>query len=202
MKAEYIRPKFLAFLNRRAIPRHLDNKADVQRDEIAALLRAVTAVCPDRNYQEWWPRFEDALDEAADYRTWPTVSEIRKASSQCSRGVAVSGGPVEFDTNRINADRIKAGHPVGDFWVYGRGAAELLESGLVTEEDLKPLRSKLFFAMVDVLGEEPALEREKAFKAHHAAAVEMLRNKTRRRQPVSVRARGMSRVNEHGEVVE
>lgn len=202
MKADYLRPKFFLFLERRAIPRHLEGKPDAQKAEMAALLRSVTAVCPDRGFQEWWPRFEDALDEAADYRTWPTVAEIRKASASVRTAGPSRSEPVTFDPMQINAGRIQRGEDVGDFWLYGRGAAELLEAGLVTEDELKPLRSKLFFAMRDEWGDEPALAKEAEYKATHAAAVEMIKDKVRRRRRVQIGARQMTKVNEWGEVVE
>ena len=44
------------------------------------------------------------------------------------------------DSYKINADRIRNKEPVGENWLWGRGAASLVHFGYLTEAELEPHR--------------------------------------------------------------
>lgn len=173
MKADYLKDKFYRYLERHTPPAFL--KTDQSRvDEMDALLRAVLRIAPDQNFQEWWPRFEDNLDRSLKTRAWPTVFEINKAApdNRPIAGEEKVGEEWEPDTLKIQSDRIKSGKLVADTWIFGRAAVELVQSGYVTEEDLKPYRSGSFFRMKSVQGEEFARKVERDMRDRHDAARE------------------------------
>ena len=72
---------------------------------------------------------------------------------------------------RVNANRIKAGEAVGDDYIYGGLAAELLKIRRITENDLRPYRSSMFFADRSLHGEDIAKRKEGERKAKHDAAL-------------------------------
>jgi hypothetical protein len=170
-RKEYIQGAFGRYLDRRSVPQHIAGNAAARTDEMAALFRAVMKAAPESNYQEWWPRMEDAIDSIMRTRVWPTVNEVRAAARLVQKdGFSAKTSPVvQFDPVTINAKRIREGEPVGDEWIYGVRAVSLLSNGL-TEDDLTPYRSGFYFNMVKTWGEETARKREKGYREKHDAA--------------------------------
>lgn len=173
-KSDYLTRVFSGYLDRRSVPQHLHGKDAAQADEFSALIRSVVKCAPESNYQEWWPRMEDAIDSIMRTRVWPTVNEIRGAARLVTKNAPEKKASSDWEANpvAINARRIRAGEPVADAWCYGRCAVDLLLSGQITEGDLAPYRSGMFFKERDVIGEETARTREKSRRARHDAALE------------------------------
>lgn len=95
-------------------------------------------------------------------RMWPTVAHFVKAMDQTqdrSRSAA-SEQPTEIDALKMAAQRMNAGEKVGDSYIYGRQADELLEKGMVSAETMQGYRSGLFFAAKNAVGEPYALRLE------------------------------------------
>jgi hypothetical protein len=74
---------------------------------------------------------------------------------------------------QIAAKRIANGEAVGDEWIYGRRALELIEGGLVTEGQLRAYRSALFFRMRDMWGEDAAKKAEAELIQRHEGAKDL-----------------------------
>ncbi len=167
----FITGKVRSFLDRKSVPHNLDGKPEAQMDELSALVRAVLRYSPRVEYEDWWPRFEDRLDEECTTRGWPKVSDIKKAASGL-RGpvVKLMAEGNETDPMKINAKRINAGDGVGDSWVYGRGAVELLRGDHVDLDTMRKYRSSLFFNAKAVYGENLAKKMESDLVARHRAA--------------------------------
>ena len=72
---------------------------------------------------------------------------------------------------RVNTNRIKSGEAVGDDYIYGGLAAELLKVRKITENDLMPYRSSMFFADRSLHGEDIAKRKERERKEKHDAAL-------------------------------
>lgn len=168
-RTDYLSRCLSDYLERRAIPRNLHGNEKAQADEFAALVRSVNRLAPEENFQEWWPRLEDRLDAMLTTRAWPTVNEIRGAAKLVSKSgpVVVGGNEWSLDPLKISARRIKEKQAVGDEWIYGKGAAELVSTSAVSEEDLKPYRSSLFFSEKSVVGDDIALQRERERQVKH-----------------------------------
>lgn len=100
-------------------------------------------------------------------RTWPTVGHVVKAMEQTQDRRTGASEDEEFtlDPVKLNAERIRAGKPVGDSWIYGLGAKTMLEQEGIPRETLMAYRSALFFAAKDVGGDEHAHHIEQELKS-------------------------------------
>jgi hypothetical protein len=159
------------FLGRKAAPRHL-TAADAQADEIAALLRAVRRVAPrdPDALPGWWERFEDGLEERCG-RNWPTVRDVCEAAAPAA---SASGNrpaePGDIDTAVLVARRMRAREPVGQDWLFGLGACELIARGLVDGDLMKAYRSGAFHARARLYGQDAAQRWEAEAQARLDAA--------------------------------
>lgn len=167
------------FLERRQIPRRIEGKEAATRDEIKALSDAVYRSAP-RDTQAlaaWWPAFERALGEIGS-GLWPTEREIKDAAKIATAERPVRSGQASEQTDAvaITAQAMDAGRAVGEGWLYGRNAVELIRRQLVTREVMTAYRSGAFLARREIYGEAAALQWEAEAKARHDAAKLMLRD--------------------------
>lgn len=177
-----LRSHLKSYLERRATPRHLEGKPAALAEEVDALSRAVGRFAPRDGYEEWWPKFIDKMDEGRRVATWPTVGDI-KAAAQAVTGpgsVRPANGD-EINPLEIASGRMKRGEPVGDGYLYGKMAVDLIAAGLVDEDTMKRYRSAWFFNAKRVFGEEKALHMEAELKLRHDAAKEAFRQASRPR---------------------
>jgi hypothetical protein len=118
---------------------------------------------------------EDIFQEVAEAhrgKEWPDVSLFAKTAE--GRGAkAAQAIPVAhvFDTVDINFRRMQRGDALGDEWLFGRRAVELLERG-ATEDDLDRYRSGLFFTFKEVWGLEEARKAEMDLRRRHDDALQ------------------------------
>ena len=171
-----VRGRLKAFLDRRSVPKNLDGKPTAYAAELDALARAIMRRAPHApELAEWWPRFEERVAEINITRLWPTEGEVKKAAdaiapdrTSSSRAPEATG--IEFSLT-LNAKRIREGQHVGDDWIYGKGAAELVAAGKITLDDLRPYRSAMFFVAKDTYPEEMAKRMERDWIKRYADAV-------------------------------
>jgi hypothetical protein len=112
-----------------------------------------------------------AVSEGHRGREWPDVALFAKCAEE--RGQAAAQAvPVAhvFDTVDINFRRYQRGDALGDEWLFGRRAVELLEKG-ATEEGLDAYRSGLFFNFKEAWGVEKAREEEMHLRRRHDDAL-------------------------------
>ena len=177
----YIASRLKRFLDRRQPPRRIEGKPQAETDEVQAMVGAVARYAPHGpdGLATWWPKFEAALGEAGT-GLWPTEREIRDAAAVANRDRPKlrSDGPA-FDPHEISARRMAAGEPVGENFLYGREAVEMIRRHLVDEPTMTRYRSGAFFSRKDMHGEASALAWEAEAKARHEAAKLMLRDPER-----------------------
>ena len=166
------------FLDRRQPPRRVEGKPQAEADEVKALVATAERNAPrdpDR-LAAWWPAFERELGEAGS-GLWPTEKEVREAAGRAnaSQPKAPSQALV-MDTYAIMAKRMAAGDPVGEGYLYGREAVEMIRRRLVDEPTMRAYRSGAFLARRKTQGEASALAWEAESKARHEAAKLMLRD--------------------------
>lgn len=161
------------FLSRFQRPTHLDDQAAAQ--EIRDIAEEINAVISTSLSREG---FRDRIEKALRHlrkgytqRTWPTVAHFLKAMDQThDRSAPVSSADkLALDPMQLAADRINAGEDVGDFWLFGRGYAEIVAAGLVTREAVRRYRSAMYFAAKDVAGEAYARSLEEKWLARPEA---------------------------------
>lgn len=89
---------------------------------------------------------------------------------------------IYLDTNgdplKIAGVRIAHGKPVGEGYLFGRMAVDLLRSGYATMADLRKYRSALYFNEKSGLGEEAAKRNEDARLERHAYAEKFTTKRT------------------------
>jgi len=151
----------IEFLKRYEVPTHLDQNAI--REEMVLMVEDINSEIPN-DMNEGGLRY--ILDQIASYirknqttRKWPTISLFVKGVKD-SRGTVVEDHlaiPINKqwdDPLVINAKRIKSGEAVGDWYIIGKGANQMLERGLVTYEELKPYQKSLEYQKKQMYGEE------------------------------------------------
>lgn len=160
------------WLDRYSPPLSMKDKPRAIQDEAEALLRVLLKFAPQDGYAGWINRALDQLEYQMKTRAWPTKGELgsvcsnmRKDAAELSRGEAWV-----LDPAIIAANRIEAKSPIGDEWLYGKRALELVDRNLATEGQLKEYRSSLFFMMKDQWGEAKARAVEALFIQRHEDA--------------------------------
>jgi len=164
------------FLNRKAMPRRLEGKPDAERDEVTALGNALARKAPRGAdaLAAWWPSFEARLGEDCG-AGWPSETQIANAAIGALKAspVAILSGQssgVDMRPEAISARRIQRGEGIGEEWLYGVRACELIATGLVDRATMDRYRSAAYFARKRFYGEAPALEWEVKAKAEHEIA--------------------------------
>ncbi len=168
-RESFLDEKLEAYLGRKAAPRNLPPRA--QTETMAALERCLGRYAPKEGYEDWWPRFEDRLEEDSKTWAWPTVGEIKAAAIAITEpGQRRVSQADDLQPLKVAARRMENGEPVGDGHLYGRMAVDLIAAGLVDETTMKRYRSGLFGQLKATYGETQALDMEAKLKARHEAA--------------------------------
>jgi hypothetical protein len=197
MRTEFLAGKVQSLLDRLTPPSSMQGKPQAQADEIAALMRAVASHAPTVGYDEWWPRFEDALLGNRRARVWPSLSawhDAGRAAGSSAKGTpdAIARGNAAMrdgwcqregrltpDAAAIWARRMTEGECCDDA-VYGSLAAEIEERELVPREVMARWRSRSFLDRRAIYGQSAALAWETEAKARHAQAVEVRQQRAAR----------------------
>ncbi len=183
-----LKARLTRFLDRKQMPRRLEGKDAAMADEVAALAGALARNSPrtPAALAAWWPIFEARLGEICG-SMWPTEKEIRDAASQATKAapkVAVSDTGPDMRDIAVTARRMQAGGPVGESFLWGRMAVEMIAEGLIDRDTMQRSRSGAFLARKAAYGEAAALMWEAEAKDRHAAAKDAWR---RRHDPSSPR---------------
>ena len=172
------------WLDRLAPPRHLSEKPQAAQEEVEALLRILTKMAPQSDYQPFINRVFDQVEFVAKARTWPTVAEIGAACAavrkETPRPTDMTGENAAKSPVEIAAARMSRGDAVGEQWLYGTLACELIASGNVDEATMRRYRSGAFFAQKHTYGEDAARRWEAEMKARHDAARDVWRDREAR----------------------
>lgn len=180
-RTQDITAQFDAWLDGYSPPASMRDNPERMQAEKLSLLRIVLKYAPDQN---WRGFVSEALDQCAmimKTRAWPTMNELgdafrnhqKEAHGAYSHSHAPSGW--NPDPAQINADRMRRGDAVGEPWLYGILACEMIARRLIDHDTMKRYRSAAFFARKNIYGEEAAIEWEEDAKAAHEAAKAMWR---------------------------
>jgi len=161
---------FADWLQRYTPPRAIAGKADIMQKETDSLIKVLTRNAPTEGYLGW---LEDVLEKLAasmKTRAWPTVNEITTACAGSRSRTIDPSQPTAMDVYQLAANRMKAGEPVGECYLYGREAVEIIARGLIDQDTMTRYRSAAFFARKKAHGEESALRWEAEAKQRHEDA--------------------------------
>lgn len=172
IKQAEIARTFAQWLESYSPPRSIAGKSDAMQREAERLTAVLVKFAPSEGYLGWVDSVLEQVAYQMKTRAWPTVAEIGAACSN-ARKEARALGPVPsvaMDIYELNANRMKAGEAVGECYLYGREAVEIIARGLIDEATMTKYRSAAFFARKKHQGEESALRWEADAKARHEDA--------------------------------
>ena len=167
------------FLRQYQRPSHLDNEAAMR--EIAAIAEELNAlVSTSSSPDEFKGRVIDAcriLRQTYTQRAWPMPAHFIKAmeavAAKVNKSVSADAKVATFGSaQQIAAQRIIEGEPVGDGWLYGRLALDLLNSGLVSEAELSRYRESLRRSAERVFGADQTARMFARLEQRHRDAIE------------------------------
>ena len=175
IRTETIANIFADFLRRYSPPMAIKGQADLEKAERDGLLRVLLKFAPASDYDVWVNRALDKLEYQMKTRAWPTKGELGAVCSNLRKetGSALAEAPQPKDLIEVAADKMNRGEAVGDGFLYGRQAVEMLRRGLVPGDTMQSFRSALYFSMKRVWGEETARCMEANLIARHKAAESM-----------------------------
>lgn len=164
---------FTRWLERYSPPAQIRENERAQQDEAQALLGVLLRFAPQAGYADFVARVIDRIEFQMKTRAWPTKGELGAVCSQVRKDAPqptdITGGP-DMAPASINARRMQRGEPVGEGWLWGTNACDLIATGLVDEATMTRYRSGAFLARKDLYGEAAALAWEAEAKARHGSA--------------------------------
>lgn len=161
------------WLDQLAIPFHLRDKPDAAQKEAETLLRILLKFSPREDYIPFINRVCDYLDNRMKQRTWPTPHDIGAACANIAKDTRKEAGSedqTDMSAEAITGRRMAAGEAVGEGWLYGRQAVDLIGAGHVTREVMERYRSGAFLARRSAYGDIAARQWEDDAKARHELA--------------------------------
>ena len=147
MRNEELKEKTLKMLGRLNAPRAVQNNDENMKSEAEFLCNQIIKLAPSKNYNEWFQDFEENLLSNLETRTWPTAKEISKSAKAIApkRPEFRELEPEKYQPNelKINANRINNSEPVGENYIMGAMAEQMVRAGLVAEKQLEPYKEYL-----------------------------------------------------------
>tara|TARA_B100000035_G_scaffold92803_1_gene78498 strand:+ start:413 stop:874 length:462 start_codon:yes stop_codon:yes gene_type:complete len=147
MRNEELKEKTLKMLGRLNAPRAVQNNDENMKSEAEFLCNQIIKLAPSKNYNEWFQDFEENLLSNLETRTWPTAKEISKSAKAIApkRPEFKELEPEKYQPNelKINANRINNSEPVGENYIMGAMAEQMVRAGLVAEKQLEPYKEYL-----------------------------------------------------------
>lgn len=172
---------FTEWLDRYAPPLHLRDKPQAAQAEIDALIGVLLRMAPQTDYAPFIRAVTEKLDFTMKVRTWPSVQELGAACSnarkEMPRPIELSGDAVDMSPEAINSRRMMSGQPVGEGWLYGRLACDLIAKGIVTREVMERYREGAYRARAELYDVETADRWLAEATERHEAARELYRRR-------------------------
>lgn len=190
------------WLDRYSPPRNILGNEAAKQDEIDAQIRMLARYSPDIGVERWLTAITDRLDRAMQTRAWPSVREIQDACMAHRRDEHATTPPARnpaggersaIDSGKVAAAKMNSGQPVGDYWLWGRGAVQILRRGLVTRAQVDAYRQEHMLTLAQIWQPEEVAAWRAEAEARHLCAItledaEATRGKERRERAERVRA--------------
>lgn len=178
MRTAEISGIFTRWLERYSPPAHMRDNSRAQQDEVTALLGVLLRFAPQNGYSDFIAKVIDQTEFQMKTRAWPTKSEIGAVCSNVRKSNLQGRTEMTFSTDMseeaITARKMQRGESVGEGWLYGINACELIRRGMVDQNTMAAYRSGAFLDRRATYGEAKALKWEAEEKARHKAAEEVV----------------------------
>lgn len=168
------------WLDRYAVPVHLRDKPEASQAEAESFARTLCKFAPAMDYITFLNQVFNQVDFQARTRFWPTVGELGAACSNVRKGTKLLHQPADAPDLRsvaIIARKMTRGESVGDGFLWGIAAVELIAERLVNEATMRNYRITALNYRKAAYGEKAALRWEAEAKARHEAAKDVFRSR-------------------------
>lgn len=172
-------------LRRYRAPEHLSD--DAMRDEVNLLVEDINQLIPNEQTEsDLWLLFQQintAIRRRHGAQGWPPAKVFIAATEDAVEAAAktkTAGQPARaasLDPFEITAAKMRAKEPVGETYLWGRQAVELIARGLVDQATMESYRTGAFMARKDQYGAQAAIQWEDEAKLRHLAAKEAYRQR-------------------------
>jgi len=158
------------YLGRRQPPRSFAADDRRKADQMAAYVAILRKFAPHSDaLDEWWGKFLEALSEVSDTWAWPSEGDVSKACKAASKQVAATGPVWEIDPLTVAQRRIENDEPIGDSWLWGQFAVQLI--GRVGQAKVQERRDRHAAHLVQIYGIDAARRMVTDLQWRHSEAV-------------------------------
>jgi len=174
----YLEPGGL--LHRYRLPEHLSD--DALRDEVNLLVEDINGLIPsgytEADMRLLTPEINAAIRRRHGAQGWPPAKVFIAATEDAVAAAAKKKADAEpkreftLDPLEIASRKMHDGEPVGESYLWGVSAIELISRGLIDEETMTSYRSGAFLARREQSGEDAAIRWEQDAKDRHQSAKE------------------------------
>lgn len=181
------------WLERYSPPAMIRENPRAQQDEADALLSVLVKFAPRSEPGPWVHRALDRLEYQMKTRAWPTKGELGSVCSNLrkERPTDIAGEGADMRPEAVAARLMQAGKHVGEGWLYGRLAVEMIAAQLVDRETMERYRSAAFLSRKATQGEAAALAWEADAKARHDEARRLHADRERHQRDVRIPDRAL-----------
>jgi hypothetical protein len=163
---------FSRWLERYSPPASIKDKPQAVQDETEALLAVLLKMAPQDGAAAFVARALDRLEYQMKTRAWPTKGELGAVCSNLRKDGPKGNANGDVDTRAVAvaARKMQASEPVGEGYLWGLCAVEMIAEGLIDEATMRRYRSGAFLSRKAQYGEAAALDWEAGAKARHEDA--------------------------------
>lgn len=158
------------YLARRTPPKGLGADDGLKAKQIGEYVSILRRFAPEGDpLTEWWRAFESALADVSETWAWPAPKDVVRAAKAAGSSSKPTGNGWAIDSVAINLARLNAGEPIGEDWLWGRGAIRLEAAG-ASRQVLRSARLRMADAMAAIYTPEAVRDRLRELKDRHEAA--------------------------------
>lgn len=187
IRTDDIKAALTRWLDRYSPPASMKNNPQAVQDEVMGLLRLLLRHAPAINYDDWVAEVLERCSQVMKTRAYPTQHELGAECANYRKEMHTAGigqGPSEgwsVDPALFTSNKMARGEVVGEAWLYGISACEVIARKLISRETMEAYRSGAFLARRAMYGEEGARIWETDAKERHEAAKGLWRTRNSER---------------------
>lgn len=158
------------YLARRVPPKSFGGDENLKSEQMNEYIRILRRFAPEGDaLAAWWRTFADRLSDETDTWAWPSPKDVARAARAAGATAKPAGGGWRPDSVQINLDRLNAGQPIGEDWLWGRNALRLEAAG-ASRHVLRQRRVQLAEGMAETHPPDQVRAKLLDLKARHEAA--------------------------------
>lgn len=157
------------YLARRTPPKGIGTDDRLKAEQINEYVAILRRFAPEGDrLNDWWRAFLAKLADESDTWAWPAPKDVAR-SAKAAGAETKSGERWHPDSVAINLTRLNEGQPIGEDWLWGRGAMRLEAAG-ASRVVLRERRLQLAQDMAQTYPEDVVRARLHELKVRHEEA--------------------------------